>query len=379
MKILWFDKQEKGAAGGMAAYTQEVTTALTQKKHQVMILRFGDKVLSTDPPNSRILPYSLGDKALFFLPNRKTFQIVKEALAEFKPDIIHLNLAVSPLDFYLPKLAHQKNIPIVGTFHSGLSSNTKLTLENLGAKSYFLSYRSCFSQLDKLLIFSTQGRDFLISLGLSGKNLEVLPNSVDCQKYTPGQSVFKKKNSFDFGYLFLGRVSPLKNPRLLIETFLKLTPPKNHKLILVGGGDIGSLYHNLRKTYCHNQNIIFTGPIFDTKQKIDIIRAADVFILPSLLEGMSLALLESMACGLAPIVSNAGNHEEVVDDTGLVIEINKIKDQLPVALQIFFKNPSLAKTLGQKARQRVLEKYNQEEQINKLIKIYQEVILTYRS
>lgn len=379
MKIFWFDKQEKTAAGGMGTYSREIINGLTQKGHEVIPLRFGDKLRPSDPQNTILLPYSIGDKSFYFLPLPKTLRIVKEAFAQNKPDVVHINFSVSPLDFSLPNLAHSKNIPVVGTLHQSISENKEISLETLGIKSYFLSHLACLSQLEKLLVFSSVVKNFFISKGIKTKHLEIFPNFVDCQKFRPGKSEFKKENKIDFAFLFLGRISFPKNPEVLIESFLKINPAPNQKLIMVGAGDIGSLYQDLRKEYKKHPQIIFTGAISDIKKKIDIIRAADVFVLPSSLEGMSFALLEAMACGLAPVVSDAGSHQEVVGNTGLVIEHNKVRDQLPVALQVFKKNPELAKVLGKKAREKAIKDYNQEVQIKKLIGIYKEVIQQRKS
>lgn len=361
-------------AGGMGTYSREIINGLTKKGHQVIPLRFGDKLRPVDPLNTILLPYSIGNKSFYFLPLPKTMKIIKQAFEQNKPDVIHINFSVSPLDFSLPNLAHSKNIPVVGTLHLGISQNKEISLENLGIKSYFISHLSCLSQLDKLLVFSESVKDFFVSMQIKRKRIEVFSNFVDCQRFRPGKSLFKKKNKIDFAFLFLGRISFPKNPDLLIESFLKANPPLNQKLIMVGGGDIGSIYSELLDKYKKHPQIIFTGVISDINQKIDIIRAADVFILPSSLEGMSFALLEAMACGLAPVVSDAGNHQEVVDDTGIIIEHNKIKEQLPIALQAFVKNPKLARSFGKKAREKAVKNYNQETQINKLIRIYQEVI-----
>lgn len=374
MRIFWFDKQEKTAAGGMGTYSREIINSLTQKGHQVFPLRFGDRPESSDPKNTVLLPYSLGDKAIYMLPTTKTFKIVKETFEKEKPDIAHINFSISPLDFYLPRLAQKKNVAVVGTIHQGFPESPRLTLGNVGVKSYFISHLSCVSQLDKLFVFSTAVKEFLISLGVNGRKIEVFPNFADCQTYAPGKSIFKEKNKIKFAYLFLGRINRQKNPDILVESFLKIKPPPEQKLIIVGSGDRGSTYTNLLKNYKGHPQIIFTGPKKDINEKVDIIRAADVFVLPSLFEGMSFALLESMACGLAPIVSDAGNHAEVVGNSGMVIENDKVKDQLPIALQVFAKNPDLAKILGRKAREKVLKNYNQAAQINKLIEIYQEVI-----
>jgi len=374
MKILFFDKQEKTSAGGTGTYCKEVINGLVKRGHIVIPVRFGDKD-QNNHPKAIFLPYSLGDKSIYFLPTPKTFTMVKDILEKEKPDVIHLNLGISLLDFYIPKQAHQRKIPVVGILHTGISSNKTLTLENLGSKSLFVSHLSCFSQLDKVLVFSSQIKNFLFSLGLKENKIEVFPNFVDCQKYSPGKSNFKKERNIKFAFLFLGRIDKIKNPDILIECFLKIKPVFGQKLILVGAGTIGSLYSKLLKKYKKYPQIIFTGPISEINRKVDIIRAADVFVLPSSIEGMSFALLETMACGLAPIVSDAGNHEEVVDDAGIVIEHNKLKDQLPITLQVFVKNPDLAKILGKRAREKVAGNYNQEVQINKLIEIYQKTVM----
>lgn len=374
MKILWFDKQEKTAAGGIGTYSREIINGLIKRGHEVVPLRFGDKLGPADPPKTILLPYSIGNKSFYFLPQPKTYKIIKQAFEDNKPNLIHINFSVSPLDFSLPNLAHSKKIPVVGTVHLSISRNKEISLENIGIKSYFISHLTCFSQLDKLLVFSEPVKDFFVSTGLKNKKIEVFPNFVDCKRFRPGNSEFKKRNKIDFAFLFLGRISFPKNPDLLIESFLKLNPPPNQKLIMVGGGDIGSTYTELLKKYRKHPQIIFTGVISNLNEKVDIIRSADVFVLPSSLEGMSFALLEAMACGLAPVVSDAGNHREVVGNTGIVIEYNKIKDQLPIALQAFVKNPEIARGFGKKAREKVAKDYNQEIQINKLIGIYQEVI-----
>jgi len=379
MKIFWFDKQEKTAAGGMRTYSREIIDGLTKKGHRVTILRFGDKPNPDDPPNIIILPYSIGNKSLYFLPVPKTYKIIKDAFDSLQPDIAHINFSVSLTDFSLPDFCHSRNIPVVGTLHQSLPENKEISLESLSIKSYFLSHLACLSRLDKLLVFSQLGKDFFIDKGLKTKNIEVFPNFVDCRRFRPGKSRFKKENKIDFAYLFLGRISFPKNPDLLIESFLAANPPANQKLLMVGGGDFGSTYKQLYKKFHRHPQIIFTGVISDINQKIDIIRAADVFVLPSSFEGMSFSLLEAMACGLAPLVSDAGSHREVVEDTGIIIEHNKIREQLPIALQLFIKEPKIAQFFGKKAREKAVKNYNQEIQIKKLVEIYNEVVKRRKS
>ncbi len=377
MKILFTDKQEKSAAG-MGTYSNETIRYLTKKGQTVIPLRYGHSLTKTDPQSTILLPYLVGNKSTYFIPNQKTLQLLRETIKKNSPDVIHLSLAISPLDFYIPKLAHQLNIPVVGILHGGFPPTKKTSWATLGMKSLFLSYLPCLLQLDKIIVFSETVADFLKGKKVKANKIVIIPNSVDTRLYSPGGSIFKNKNKIKFAFLFLGRLDRQKNPDMLIESFLSLNPPAEQKLILVGEGTIGSLGEEIIQKYKKHPQIIFTGPKTDIKEKIDIIRSADVFVQPSSFEGMSFSLLEAMSCGLAPISTDAGNHTEVIADSGPVISHNKIEEQLPIALQLFSKNPFLAKILGRKARTIILQKYNLEKNINSLLKIYQEVINSRR-
>ncbi|PIU03087.1 hypothetical protein COT44_05000 [Candidatus Shapirobacteria bacterium CG08_land_8_20_14_0_20_39_18] len=378
MKILFIDKQEKSA--GMGTYSETTIDWLKKRGQQVIPLRYGDKLSHTDPKNTVLLPFFAGSKSTYFIPSNKTIPVAKQVIEKEKPDVIHLSLALSPLDFYFPKLAHDHHIPIVGIFHAGFPStpsgslrvNPRSSLSTIGVKSVFISYLPCLRQLDKVIVFSQNVANFLISVKIKKDRVVVIPNSVDTNLYSPGNSHFKKINKIQFAYLFLGRLDRQKNPDLLIDAFLSagescLAPTK---LIMVGSGTFGTLGEDLLNKYKSHPNIIFTGSITDRKQKIDIIRSADVFVQPSSYEGMSFSLLEAMSCGLAPITTDAGNHAEVIGNSGILLDHTKIPDQLPISLQIFQKNPRLGKEMGKKARQIIKQNYNLDQNINKLINVY---------
>ena len=372
MKILFVDKQEKTAAG-MGTYSDEVIRILTRRGQQIIPLRYGDQPQESDPKNTILLPYLVGNKAVYFIPRRKTFDVVRKVIEEQKPDVVHLSMALSPFDFYIPKLCHDHKIPVVGILHAGFPPGKTTNFTTLGVKSVFISYLPCLMQLDRIIVFSQAVADFLRDKKINPEKICIIPNSVDINLYSPGGSRFKNKNKIKFAFLFLGRLDRQKNPDLLIKSFLALNPPPEQKLIIVGKGTMGLLGDRLMEEYKKHPQIIFTGAITDPKQKVDIIRAANVFVQPSSFEGMSFSLLETMSCELAPICSDVGNHAEVIGDSGIIISCDLIEEQLPVALQIFSKSPSYAKILGKKARGVILQKYNLEKQVENLIKIYKEV------
>jgi len=101
---------------------------------------------------------------------------------------------------------------------------------------------------------------------------------------------------------------------------------------------------------------------------------AEVFFLPSLVEGLSLSLLEAMSTGTACIATDAGADGEVLDNgAGIVISTDNVAAQLKTIIPILVEHPSFTKDLGKKARDRVIERYTMTKNIDSLEKVYIEL------
>ena len=100
-------------------------------------------------------------------------------------------------------------------------------------------------------------------------------------------------------------------------------------------------------------------------------QAAEVFILPSLVEGLSLSLLEAMSTGTACVATDAGADCEVLDNgAGIVISTDNVASQLKTIIPILIAHPKFTKDLGVKGREKVIEKYTITRNINSLEKVY---------
>ena len=87
--------------------------------------------------------------------------------------------------------------------------------------------------------------------------------------------------------------------------------------------------NSLQLNYGKEHNIIWLGYISDEQQRINILRGSDVFILPSLVEGLSISLLEAMSCGVACLATDAGADGEVLDrGAGIVLDTQDVISQL---------------------------------------------------
>ncbi|MEO1429157.1 MAG: glycosyltransferase family 4 protein [Cyanobacteria bacterium J06632_19] len=111
--------------------------------------------------------------------------------------------------------------------------------------------------------------------------------------------------------LFLGRLVPEKRPDLLLEAFTKLQP-QNWKLVLAGGvSNTKSFTSQLLQKVADNRNIIFAGELRGARLA-EIVRGAGLFVLPSDVEGLPMAMLEAMRERIPILASNIPPHKQLI-------------------------------------------------------------------
>jgi glycosyltransferase involved in cell wall biosynthesis len=102
-----------------------------------------------------------------------------------------------------------------------------------------------------------------------------------------------------------------------------------------------------------------------------VLQVAEVFLLPSLVEGLSLSLLEAMASGTACVATDAGADGEVLSDgAGIVISTQGVTTQLRTLLPVLRDQPVLTAELGRRARERALQRYTLSGAIDALEQLY---------
>lgn len=375
MHIAWLGK--KTPFCGNVTYSREITNFLLQRGYQVSFLHFSQDNDGDSPPDNYLaevnLPF-LYKSQIYTIPAPKSSQVLLRSLQKLQPDLVHASLTLSPLDFTLPEICQKLNIPLVATFHTPFDSRVR----NLKSSTQYLTYQLYAPFLDKydrVIIFSQMQKDLLIKLGVSEEKLAIIPNGVDTDKYTPGKSYFKDAYPAQQLFIYQGRISVEKNVESLLKAWKHLNLQHQAKLIIIGDGH---LTPNLKPLYTPEHGIIWLGAIADEQKRIDILRGGDVFILPSLVEGLSLSLLEAMACGLGCVATDAGADGEVLASAGITISTQGVTTQLKTILPLFCHHPEFGYLLGQKARKRVLEKYTLSDNVSKLEQLYQELCISER-
>ena len=104
-----------------------------------------------------------------------------------------------------------------------------------------------------------------------------------------------------------------------------------------------------------------------------------MFLLPSLVEGLSLALLEAMATGTACVATDAGADGEVLaGGAGIVMSTQGVTTQLRTLLPVLRDQPVLTAELGRRARERALERYTIGTNIDAIEKLYRDLLDDFR-
>ena len=385
--IAWLGK--KSPFCGNVTYGLSTTEALRARGHQTSFIHFDNpgspgssttSLLANDPDVS--LPY-LVKSQVYTIPSPRAQRELRESLERLQPDLVHASLTLSPLDFRLPELCQQLSVPLVATFHPAFDAS----LRNLTAGTQQLTYQlyaPALARYDRVVVFSELQADVLARLGVPDDRLAVIPNGVDPQQWwppctpVPGTSnansrrMLRDRLGSDRIFLYMGRISTEKNVEALLKGW-KLVNPKGCKLVIVGDGPLRTTLQNAHSS----DSVLWWGYESDLASRVALMQEAEVFVLPSLVEGLSIALLEAMASGCACLATDAGADGEVLaDGAGIVLSTQGVTTQLRTLLPVLRDQPVLTHELGQRARQRVLERYTLSSNIDALEGLYNQLLAT---
>ncbi len=375
MHIVWLGK--KTPFCGNVTYGREITNALLDRGHRVTFIHFAQADNAADDQfgyEEVSLPFIFKSQILT-IPSLGSARLLTETLQKLKPDLVHASLILSPLDLKLPEICHSLGIPLVATFHPAFDQKRR----NLSSSTQHFAYQvyaPSLAHYDKVIVFSKIQRNLLMKLGVPAKRIAVIPNGVDITRYAPGLSSIKQQLNAEQLYVYQGRLAMEKNVESLLKGWKSAKMGPRNKLAIVGSGPLESSL----KTFYAESNIVWLGFVASEERRIEILRGADCFILPSLVEGLSLSLLEAMACGTACVATDAGADGEVLDQgAGVILSTQKVSSQMKTLLPLFREHPEITALLGKKARARVLERYTLDKNITLLEQLYDTLLAPVRN
>ncbi|MDS4068018.1 MAG: TIGR03088 family PEP-CTERM/XrtA system glycosyltransferase [Candidatus Competibacter sp.] len=215
------------------------------------------------------------------------------------------------------------------------------------------------------------------AVGVPANRIARICNGVDSERFHPGRD----RSPMPLGFAppdalvvgTVGRLERVKDQSNLARAFIRLVESvpetrRRLRLVIVGDGSLRAEVENLLTEAGLRDLTWLPGARDDVPE---LLRGLDVFVLPSLAEGISNTILEAMACGL-PVVATAvgGNAELVVDGlTGRLVPAGD-PAALAAAIQTYLDDPGLLDAHGVAGRRRVEERFSLDAMVAAYLAVY---------
>jgi glycosyltransferase involved in cell wall biosynthesis len=199
-----------------------------------------------------------------------------------------------------------------------------------------------------------------------GVETSYVPNGGIVRKRTPARKIFEWGLKPGNYILFLGRFSPEKGCHLLIEAYERLNT--DVALVMAGASSYCDSYSRELRKHASDRIKILDWVSGEPLQ--ELLTNAMLFVLPSDMEGLSLALLDAMGSGLCVLTSDVPENREVVDGAGFTFRRGNSSD-LAEQLRFLISNPKARQEAGRAAEQRIREDYQWDKVAFTIANLYQ--------
>jgi glycosyltransferase involved in cell wall biosynthesis len=289
---------------------------------------------------------------------------IRAALEVFRPNVVHISWSFSLSDGAIARAAHAVGAVCVATFH--LPHGPTGTARGRVLHGLYRYHRLRMRHVDRCIALSGEQRSLLVRAGYPAEQVVVIPNGVDTDAITPGESSLREELVARFVILYLGRLDPEKRVPALVECFLSLGLPDDHVLCIAGDG---VQRDRLRHLAAGHDTVRLLG-LVPAARALELLRGCDVFVLPSTAEGLALSLLEAMAAGCAIVATDAGEDGRALESAGVVIPTHPLRPALDEALRQLVDDPPLRARLGEAARRRAVHGYGMSGNAERVLAVY---------
>lgn len=279
--------------------------------------------------------------------DRQGVHALKQIIKEHKIDML------CPQDYrsnvYALLAARGNNIPVATTVHGYAGNTARVRL-------YELLDRIVLRSMQKIICVSEELKTQLRRYGLSNKKLHRVYNSIDPKEILPDGPNGNRKLGSQM-VCSVGRLSAEKGHRFLLDAWRQVVDRlRNAKLVLVGDGPEMPNLRKQAQALGIESTINFVG---NTNKPLEYVAECNVFALPSLTEGLPVAILEALAMGKPVVASDVGGVSEAVIPgyNGLLVRSRKPKE-LADALIDLLTYPEVAAEMGARGRQLIDDKFS---------------------
>ena len=362
--------------GGAEILTYELAKSLA-KDNEVSIVS-----LSSNSDSGRI-DFENKNLRVFPILKKGKIGLVKNFFSIFKLlvrerfDVIHVH-SVFPSAFWgiAGKILR---IPVIVTSHGGdIQKNKDIGYGARLNKKVAVIIWLILKLIDIHVVVSKCMIKDSVEAGSDLSKVRVVYNGIDLRKVSSlgGTDIIERYGicKEDFIVLYLGRLHPKKCPDDVVKAFPKVVRKiPNAKLMIAGTGDEKEKLEKITRELKLEGKVIFTGFVSED-EKWDLLKRCDVFVLPSVVEGLPIAVIEAMACGKPVIATNVGPFPEIIKDgeTGILVPLHSL-NHLADAIINLARDDARRVEMGERAREDVENRFDISKIASDYIKIYEVV------
>lgn len=287
-------------------------------------------------------------------------------LKENKKAFIHYNIPLMKAaiirDYIMLRIAHKNNMPILLHVHGGNY------LQNRKRPWYLkIMLRNIFIWSKHIVVLSEEEKKILKE-DFKINNIMSLANCIDLSNAKKFKRDMSKKERLNI--LYIGRIERNKGIKYILEACKELNEKGIDFCLHFAGKEEnpGEFIQDFEK--CLKKRFIFHGIISGNK-KTELFKSCDVFLLPSLFEGLPMSLLETMSFGLIPIVTAVGSIPTIVINrhNGIIIEKHN-SNSIVIAIQELIDNDNYLTVLSKNAQKSIFNKFDDVTYIKTLNNLY---------
>ncbi|MDD5097987.1 MAG: glycosyltransferase family 4 protein [Candidatus Omnitrophica bacterium] len=351
--------------GGITSYALTLYAGLKKRGHNVYIASSGGEVLEKFIASGiTYIHIPIKTKKEISLKIIFSAFLLSGIIKKNKIDIIH---------------SHSRTTQVLGCFLERLTGARHIfTCHGFFKRRFLRKIFPCWPK--RVIAISQQVKVHLIDdLKLDGEKITVIHNGIDVDRFRSQKPEARGQIRLSLGLGdgpvvgIIARLSDVKGHKYLIEAMsevLEIHPSAN--LLIVGEGKMQKELTAQVSDLGISKNIFFVPETQDTAATLS---AMDIFVMPSLQEGLGLALMEAMAQGLGVIGSNIGGIKTLIQDgrRGLLITPADSK-ALAQAILILINDPAKRLELGKEAQNFIRNNFSQDKMVLETEKEYLECL-----
>jgi len=365
--VAWFGHAVGARADGLTTYSADVVGGLRARGVEVWFHHATRDGRITPVDEAHRIGWPTWRFKTVTVPRWGFRSRVTGWLATTRPDVVHASLSFTLADGWLGRQARASGAATVATFHLPFGRPGSGRAAVMRELHRFWAPR--LRAYQRVIVFSEDHRRRLAEVGVDQSRIEVLPNAVDTDQFSPGTSPLREERLRGTGLVvgYAGRLDPEKGVRELLKGFRTADLGQDARLLIAGRGVLEGMVREAQR----DPRVIYLGQLLTARERLDFWRAVDIFCLPSSAEGLSIALLEAMSTGCAVAATVAGGSSSV-GGVATQLDPESLSGSIATVLTDLQARPEERRRLGQMAREEAVHHHGMAAMLDRLQAIYGE-------